>query len=498
MRVARDLLAVTAVVVALNTPATAGATGGDDGGSGDQPVRHNCPAGFVWIRMSGTGCVQEHPLPPHGKIGYDGHALCIEPYVGIYEQRPTTDGEPAPGTPYNSFAYLLSCVAREDYDRAVAELAEEGGGRWSRRTVAGISVVGGAVVLGGAAVLAGRRRTRSGSDAAATKRDARTAAIRTRLDSLAKQRAHLDAKTERIRKFLNSGEWTLRDLNEITGLLSSLVGAGLSVKEFGDSLKLSATAAKTLSDWFGFSSSVATTGGLTPGRELGVDEAREELWKSLENIGLLQGVIDGEHAALEAELAALEQPDEADRLPAESYSDYDAIQGRIDGINDEIGDLQQRRNGHATKQLELQRDLDGIQHSTNELRNLSIDFEQRQDIVSGWGKTAAALALVAGIAAFGPAAGALATVVGTGSSVASFSAWWYGASADDRREAIALGLQGTARMRGSVLHQIEHAAAQEATATKDIEAAVQYKGRLRQHQAKLAPETGRPTLWSDG
>ena len=81
-----------------------------------EPERKNCPDGFVWVRMSGTACVQEK-VPANGKITYDGHANCIEPYVGIFEFRPTTNGSPPPGAPYTSFSYLLECVTTEERDR---------------------------------------------------------------------------------------------------------------------------------------------------------------------------------------------------------------------------------------------------------------------------------------------------------------------------------------------------------------------------------------------
>jgi hypothetical protein len=90
----------------------------------EEPLRYNCPDGFVWIRMSGTGCVQE-TVPTNGKIGYDGHALCIDPYVGIYETRGTTDGKGVPGNPATSFTYLLECVTPEE---AVQRQVAGGGG----------------------------------------------------------------------------------------------------------------------------------------------------------------------------------------------------------------------------------------------------------------------------------------------------------------------------------------------------------------------------------
>lgn len=84
--------------------------------------RKNCPEGFVWIRWSPNGCSQEI-LPAHGKIGFDGHAICEEGYQGIYQRRETTDGKSPPGSPYTSFPYLLQCVTPQEF--AALEAAGE-------------------------------------------------------------------------------------------------------------------------------------------------------------------------------------------------------------------------------------------------------------------------------------------------------------------------------------------------------------------------------------
>ena len=91
----------------------------------EDPQRYNCPGGFDWIRMSGTACVQQRDtLPVNGKIGYDGHALCIDPFAGIYETRPTTDGKGVPGNPATSYAYLLECVTQQELAARQARAAE--------------------------------------------------------------------------------------------------------------------------------------------------------------------------------------------------------------------------------------------------------------------------------------------------------------------------------------------------------------------------------------
>lgn len=498
MQAVRDVARLAVVVGALAFGAGP-VEAAPDGGTGNQ----NCPAGFVWIRMSGTGCVQAEPLPANGKIGYDGRALCIEPYVGIYEQRATSDGQPAPGTPYNSFAYLLKCVTQEDYEQAVARKVDQSGGTLDVATVAGLSVFGGAVVLGGSAVMLRRRRGPQ-REAARARNDARAQQIKTRLDELAKQRAELDKKTEKIRNYLNSSELTFKNLQEIAGLLATVVGAGLNWKRVADGLELSEAGAKVLSEWLGLYSSVTTTSGVVSGTELGEDEAREQLWKSLENVGMLQGVIDAEMHQLHKELGALGDPEPPGRLPEGSYTDYDAVQNRIDELKVEIDDLGRRRDMHESVHNQLSKDLDGIASSRSQLSNMSIEFEYQQEWSAGAGKTAGLLALVAGIAALGPAAAiggvaiGLNTAMGTTASIASFGTWWNGLNADDRREAIALGLQGNARLRGSTLHQMEHAAAQGDALEQQIKSAIDYQGRLRAQQAKIASQEGRPHLWSDG
>ncbi len=86
--------------------------------------KENCPPGFFWERLSGIGCVQDRStLPGHGKIGYDGTSICEDGYSGAYEHRETTDGEPAPGTPYVNFAFLTACNGA-----AAAPAATTGGG----------------------------------------------------------------------------------------------------------------------------------------------------------------------------------------------------------------------------------------------------------------------------------------------------------------------------------------------------------------------------------
>ena len=132
--------------------------------------RENCPDGFFWERMSGQCCVQDRKtLPRNGKIGYTGNSLCIEGYEGIYERRPTTNGEGPPGCPgYTSFVYLVECVTPEEWDKRAQELAAErdkrdeplgsaagalygGGGKPTKGQLAGAGAAAAALGAGAAA-----------------------------------------------------------------------------------------------------------------------------------------------------------------------------------------------------------------------------------------------------------------------------------------------------------------------------------------------------------
>lgn len=104
---------------------------------------NNCPPGFHWERYpSPIGCVQTE-LPAHGKIGFDGYAICEDGYVGDSERRPTTDGKPAPGSPYTSFPYLFGCYPPEEYAQLQAA------GKLPSQTSGGASESGGAAGGGG-------------------------------------------------------------------------------------------------------------------------------------------------------------------------------------------------------------------------------------------------------------------------------------------------------------------------------------------------------------
>jgi len=114
------LLVMAVVVAAALAVVAVGSLGGPSSASAQDGVeRKNCPRGFVWARLSGICCVQEK-LPANARFSYEGYSICNEGYTGVYERRGTTDGEPVPGCPYNSFAYLAKCVTPEEYKKIEA------------------------------------------------------------------------------------------------------------------------------------------------------------------------------------------------------------------------------------------------------------------------------------------------------------------------------------------------------------------------------------------
>jgi hypothetical protein len=275
--------------------------------------------------MSGTGCVQERStLPEHGKIGYDGHALCIEPYIGIYEQRKTTDGQPAPGSPYTSFAYLKKCVTQEQYDAAIAKEKERRGESDSgmpsglRTGAAGLAVVAGLVALGSAAVLVNRHRKPTPDEIAEKERLAeRKKDLEKRLANAVEARDQLRQTLQHMREELTSDSWDLDDLNNVVGLVTSLLGLG-----------------GTWAKGWGITSILSTL--KSEGTAVLSDaEAEEKINQLLERMELAVGASEAEVNALTQDLADLADQVEPNRLAAESYTDYDVLQEQIDKVNAE-------------------------------------------------------------------------------------------------------------------------------------------------------------------
>ena len=222
------------------------------------PERYNCPVGFIWDRMSGTACVQEK-VPTNGKIGYDGHALCIDPYVGIYEFRPTTDGKPPPGAPYTSFSYLLECVTPAEFEARQARAGQPAVLADAARLLAseGRSLPPGEVILLGAlgsgtiliaAAPAFRRQgglkpatvvgqppaSTSATESAPAAPPAEEASqpvlptdpdeIRRRLKTLDEVDVNLRAQSVVIREKADAGRLTPQDVVAWAGIVSDLVG----------------------------------------------------------------------------------------------------------------------------------------------------------------------------------------------------------------------------------------------------------------------------------
>ena len=466
--------AIVMLCLALGSAPSAAASSG-------QPVRENCPPGFVWVRMSGTGCVQE-TLPEHGKTGYDGRPLCVEPYIGIYEQRATTDGQPAPGSPYTSFAFLRKCVTADQYDRAVEELANRDGGPSNLRTgAAGLAVVAGLVVLGGAAVLVNRRRTPSADDKAANeRRRQREAILNARSSELTQRQQELDALANRIRTYVNDDRFGLGDLNEIIGFVTSLVG-------LRDAWSVPA----------GIASLIATSGGQAQG-VWSTDQIRDQMRDLLESVELMSGGVEAEIAAINRSLQELAGEVDPERLAAESYTDYDVVQERIDGVNTEISQLTDQRNQHELAQAEMRIELGETEHQIRQLHDQLFELEYGEIDHQAISRGGAALSVMAGLVALGPVGPVVALgagIAGAVGSTAGFIEWWRSASVEDQKKAIALSVQGHQHARGRLIYQIEDAANQQAAADAKLTGAEAYKARLRQQQVKIGKATGRSVLW---
>lgn len=87
-------LLVTLAVIGVSVPVALALIWAVEGDIASAQEKKNCPAGFHWERYpSPIGCVQTK-LPAHGKIGFDGYAICEDGYVGDSEQRPTTEVNP--------------------------------------------------------------------------------------------------------------------------------------------------------------------------------------------------------------------------------------------------------------------------------------------------------------------------------------------------------------------------------------------------------------------
>ncbi|MBP1704581.1 MAG: hypothetical protein H6Q36_320 [Chloroflexi bacterium] len=398
-----------------------------------EPERKNCPDGFVWIRMSGTACVQEK-VPPNGKIGYDGHAICYDPYVGIYEFRPTTDGKSPPGAPYTAFSYLLECVTPEEKARrvaasqgqlnqaALAQFMAENLVRYPSTTeivILGVTAAGtvlaaaGAIKVGnpggrvtappvpsGPAALGPTLTSAAPSDAAGatapaekppeepvipgldeslppdTSAERRAEIIREiEADPLYRDLVARDAGIrqliERIASETDPSKWSLADALEVGGDLAAVLSLipGLSLPA-------------------GVISLIGTIGSATAGQYSTeqIDEARRTL---VEELSILRGRIASERDAVVKEHATgvdAHPPQEPSRTPGEEEArraerreqDGASLRGLSD---DDLNAERQRRTDAAVRALE---GLHEAERDVADLARTKRDVDLRHDVLSEW------------------------------------------------------------------------------------------------------------------
>jgi len=284
----------------------------------DEPQRYNCPAGFDWIRMSGTACVQERTtLPSNGKIGYDGHALCIDPFVSIYESRRTTDGKGVPGNPATSYAFLLECVTREEFNARQARATESARMGDAARLLADSSrslPPGELVLLGAlgsgalifAALPALRRRpgvvapapaaasaaaepevvTPAADEASADAMPTDPAELRRRIARLDEIDKELVERIEHYRTEAAAGRLTPQDFVEWAGIISDLVG-------WIPAIQLPA----------GILSIAANLAGMA-GEAYDTRDIDRSIREGLGEMARLRGILAGERAGYQAALVA--------------------------------------------------------------------------------------------------------------------------------------------------------------------------------------------------
>jgi len=70
-----------------------------------------CPAGFVWQRMSGVGCVQENCFDvANAKLSYTSACICLDGYKPCYEPVDSSGVECGPNCPVSA---LVGCVGAD-------------------------------------------------------------------------------------------------------------------------------------------------------------------------------------------------------------------------------------------------------------------------------------------------------------------------------------------------------------------------------------------------
>jgi hypothetical protein len=288
----------------------------------EEPERKNCPDGFIWIRSSGTACVQE-TVPANGRIGYDGHAICNDGYAGVYEFRGTTDGKGVDGNPASAYSYLLECVTPEEASRRKAagtpgDLTKLLAGRQAERPSAEEVVVIGLTATGGILVVASRFRIRPkpGTGAATSPtppalaqptEEAETtpppepeplptdpAEIEQRLGQLREIDEKLRQVADKIREDANAADWTWEDVVTLVGGISDILGPFTGP---GSPYVGAVSVAANLSQM------TAEMAGWTD-----VRSTYREMRRHLEEIARMRGMIAGDVQALQDALVAAAKP----------------------------------------------------------------------------------------------------------------------------------------------------------------------------------------------
>lgn len=290
----------------------------------DEPERQNCPAGFVWIRMSGTGCVQED-VPPNGRISYVGDSICNDGFVGIYEQRPTTDGKGVPGNPQaTSFAYLLECVTPAEF--AARGSRVEGtatlGDAASRLADDGAQLPPGELILlgalgSGALIYAAFPATRRRPSATAgppsrghepagpeppdqtdpTDRELDAGELRRRIEALDRIDQDLQRQMDHYRQAADAGRLTPQDVVTWTGILANTAGLIPGAQLPAGIVSLAADL------------------GAMIGQEYDTRDLDRAIREGLGAMAGLRGMLEVERAGYQAALAEAERPREPEVPP---------------------------------------------------------------------------------------------------------------------------------------------------------------------------------------
>lgn len=354
----------------------------------EEPVRENCPREFIWVRMSGTACVQEK-VPANGRIGYDGHAICNDGFVGIYEFRQTTDGKGVPGNPATSYSFLLECVTPEEAARRAAagtggDLTKLLAGTPTQLPNAEDLVVIGLTASGGILVAASRfrRPTRPSAPAPAqadgsaqpepTPEPAPStpeplptdpAEIKRRLIQLRDIDKQLGASADRIREAADAGTLTFEDWVTWVGGLADILGplTGPAAPYVG-AVSIAANLIQISAEMI-----VARQGSMS------IKEMNRDLRDRLADIARLRGAIAGDVQALEQALADAAKPPE--RTPGRVDLDPSVMSDEM--LREERARAQQRVNDTFDADRKAQEESDRLREEQRVQRSM-VDYWRRE------------------------------------------------------------------------------------------------------------------------